>query len=178
MANDPRGRNQKLPVESRVSDESPVTWVSAAVFLTLRTGAASLPSAMTPKTPAAKARAAQRARAGVLAAWRGPQLASAEMAARRASRTVGDILPQVLSTMRLDQKLAESQIQAVWARVIDPTVAAHARPVGLARGTLFVTVDSNTWLSEIVRYRRHEILERLQLAAGKATVERISFRVG
>lgn len=133
---------------------------------------------MLPKTPAAKARAAQQARVGVLAAWRGHHQVSAEVAAKRASRSIGDVLPQVLSSMRLEQKLAESQIQSVWSRVIDPTIAAHARPVGLARGTLFVTVDSNTWLSEIVRYRRHEILERLQLAAGKATVQRISFRVG
>lgn len=133
---------------------------------------------MNAKSPAAQARATQRSRAQVLAAWRGAHLASAEIAARRASRSAGDVLPQVLATMRLDQKLAESQIQSVWSRVVDPTVAAHARPVGLARGTLFVSVDSNTWLSEIVRYRRHEILERLQLAAGKATVQRISFRVG
>jgi glycosyltransferase involved in cell wall biosynthesis len=53
-----------------------------------------------------------------------------------------------------------------------------AQPAGLVRGTLFVNVDSSTWLSEIVRYRRHEILERLQLAVGKAMVQKISFRVG
>ena len=133
---------------------------------------------MQPRSPAAQAHATQRARLRVLSAWRGAGLASAEVAARRASRTAGDLMPQVLATLRLDQKLAESQIQAVWHKVVDPVVAAHAHPVGLARGTLFVNVDSNTWLSEIVRYRRHEILERLQLAAGKATVQRISFRVG
>ncbi len=133
---------------------------------------------MPPKSPAAHARAALQARVRVLAAWRGADLAGAEIAARRASRTAGDLMPQVLATLRLDQKLAESQIQAVWHKVVDPVVAAHAHPVGLARGTLCVNVDSNTWLSEIVRYRRHDILERLQLAAGKATVQRISFRVG
>lgn len=133
---------------------------------------------MLPKSPAAKARIANQARARVLTAWRGAGQVAAEIAARRASKTIGDILPQVLSGMRLDQKLAESQIQSVWAKVIDPQIAAHAKPTGLARGTLFVSVDSNTWLSEIVRYRRHEILERLQLAAGKTTVQRISFRVG
>jgi len=39
-------------------------------------------------------------------------------------------------------------------------------------------VDSNVWLSEIVRYRRQEILQRLQHAFGKELVARISFRVG
>jgi len=34
------------------------------------------------------------------------------------------------------------------------------------------------WLNEIVRYRRKEILDRLQHSFGKEFVARISFRVG
>jgi predicted nucleic acid-binding Zn ribbon protein len=55
---------------------------------------------------------------------------------------------------------------------------AHAQPAGFAKGTLFVNVDSSVWLNEIVRYRRQEILERLQTALGKTVVQKISFRVG
>ncbi|MDE2712936.1 MAG: DUF721 domain-containing protein, partial [Verrucomicrobiota bacterium] len=62
--------------------------------------------------------------------------------------------------------------------LIDPSVTAHAQPAGIRKGTLFVDVDSNVWLSEIVRYRRHEILQRLQHAFGKEFIARISFRVG
>jgi len=39
-------------------------------------------------------------------------------------------------------------------------------------------VDSNVWLAEIVRYRRKEILNRLQHSFGKNLIQRISFRVG
>jgi hypothetical protein len=46
------------------------------------------------------------------------------------------------------------------------------------KGTLFVTVDSSVWLSEIVRYRRKEILDRLQHSFGRELIQRISFRVG
>ena len=56
--------------------------------------------------------------------------------------------------------------------------AAHAQPTGIRKGTLFVTVDSSVWLDEIVRYRRREILERLQHSFGRELVARISFRVG
>jgi predicted nucleic acid-binding Zn ribbon protein len=66
----------------------------------------------------------------------------------------------------------------VWTELLDPNVVAHAQPTGLRKGTLFVTVDSSVWLSEIVRYRRKEILERLQHAFGTNIVQRISFRVG
>jgi len=52
------------------------------------------------------------------------------------------------------------------------------QPAGLRKGTLFVNVDSSVWLSEIVRYRRKEILDRLQHSFGREIIKKISFRVG
>ena len=66
----------------------------------------------------------------------------------------------------------------MWQHSIDPTIAAHAQPTGVNKGTLFVTVDSSVWLDEIVRYRRKEILDRLQNCFGRELIQRISFRVG
>ena len=60
----------------------------------------------------------------------------------------------------------------VWNNLLDPTIVAHAQPTGLRNGTLFVTVDSSVWLSEIVRYRRKEILDRLQHSFGRDTGKR------
>ena len=60
----------------------------------------------------------------------------------------------------------------------DPNIIAHAQPTGLNKGTLFVTVDSSVWLNEIVRYRRKEVLDRLQHSFGSDLIARISFRVG
>lgn len=97
---------------------------------------------------------------------------------RKADRPVSDILGGVLKRLRIDQRQSESHVVAVWKQVIDPVVAAHARPVSLAKGTLFVSVDSSPWLAEIVRYRSREILERLQLAVGKDVVQRVSYRIG
>jgi hypothetical protein len=39
-------------------------------------------------------------------------------------------------------------------------------------------VDSSVWLDEIVRYRRREILERLQNSFGRELIRKISFRLG
>jgi hypothetical protein len=41
-----------------------------------------------------------------------------------------------------------------------------------------VNVDSSVWLAEIVRYRRKEILDRLQHSFGQSVVQKISFRIG
>jgi len=85
-------------------------------------------------------------------------------------------MPKVLAGLRLGQRQAEAEILKVWQHQLDPTITAHARPTGLRKGTLFVAVDSNVWLDEIVRYRRREILERLQNSFGRELVTRISFR--
>ena len=87
-------------------------------------------------------------------------------------------MPGVLARLRMDKRQSEAEIVRVWNSVLDPNVTAHAQPTGINKGTLFVTVDSNVWLSEIVRYRRKEILNRLQLSFGRELIQRISFRVG
>ena len=89
-----------------------------------------------------------------------------------------DLVDKALQTLRLEDRTSESQILKAWNHLIDPTLTAHAQPVGIRKGTLFVNVDHSTWLSEIVRYRREEILERLQHCFGKKMIQRISFRVG
>ena len=88
------------------------------------------------------------------------------------------LLPSLLKELRLDARQSDAEIVKVWNSLIDPAVTAHAQPANLAQGTLFVNVDSSVWLTEIVRYRRKEILERLQNSFGKSVVQKISFRIG
>ena len=114
----------------------------------------------------------------VLAQWRGADLAPLEIAQAVRARATSDVLPKVLSGLRMDQRRAEIEILRIWNQLIDPNIVAHAQPAGIRKGTLFVNVDSSVWLSEIVRYRRKEILDRLQHSFGRELVQRISFRVG
>ncbi|HCE05134.1 MAG TPA: hypothetical protein DEQ62_02250, partial [Verrucomicrobiales bacterium] len=114
----------------------------------------------------------------ILAQWRGIDLTEQEKARLNHARTTADLMPAVMQKLGLKQRQSEAEISKVWTELIDPTVTEHASPVGIRKGTLFVNVDSNVWLSEIVRYRRHEILKRLQHAFGSEMIARISFRVG
>lgn len=119
-----------------------------------------------------------RAARSILAQWRGVDLTEQERARTDRTRKAAGVMPAVLKRIGFDRKRNDAEIIKVWGELIDPAVTAHARPVGLNKGTLFVNVDSNVWLSEIVRYRRHEILQRLQHAFGAELIARISFRVG
>ncbi len=118
------------------------------------------------------------ARQRVLAQWRGVDLNAQEIARTVRTRSAGDIMPRVLSELRIDRRQAEAEVVRVWNNLIDPNIVAHAQPTGIRKGTLFVTVDSSVWLSEIVRYRRKELLNRLQYAFGTELIQRISFRIG
>jgi len=78
----------------------------------------------------------------------------------------------------MDQRRGEAEIVRVWNHQLDPAMTAHAQPTGIRNGTLFVTVDSSVWLAEIIRYRRKEILDRLQHSFGRDVIQKISFRIG
>ena len=118
------------------------------------------------------------ARQRVLAQWRGVDLAPVEESRTLRAGRVGDLMPNLLTKLGIDRRRAEAEVLKVWHNLMDPAIVAHAQPTGLHKGTLFVTVDSSVWLSEIVRYRRKEILNRLQHGFGKEMIARISFRVG
>jgi predicted nucleic acid-binding Zn ribbon protein len=96
----------------------------------------------------------------------------------RPAKRAADLMPGLLQRMRLEQRQGETEIVRVWNQILDPTLTVHAQPTGLNKGTLFVTVDSSVWLDEIVRYRRKDILNRLQLSFGRQLIQRISFRIG
>ena len=114
------------------------------------------------------------ARQRVLAALRGTDLSPQEIARANRTKSAGTLIPHLLKDLRIDTRQAEVEIVKVWNNLIDPTIVA----VGLRKGTLFVTVDSSVWLAEIVRYRRKEILDRLQHSFGRDVIQKISYRIG
>jgi predicted nucleic acid-binding Zn ribbon protein len=118
------------------------------------------------------------ARKRVLAEWRGIDLEPVEKARVVRAQNADQVVSKVLGNLKMDSRRAEIEVVKVWNSLIDPNVVAHAQPANLRNGTLFVNVDSNAWLSEIVRYRRKEILDRLQHSFGKNYIQKISFRVG
>lgn len=117
------------------------------------------------------------ARRQALKDWRGLDVEAFKRAQSINARSLGQMIPKILTDLKLDQRLADTEVFKAWNLLMDPNLVAHAQPAALNKGTLFINVDSSVWLNEIVRYRRSEILERLQHAFGKETVAKISFRV-
>lgn len=110
--------------------------------------------------------------------WRRIDVKELEKTHGSKSFSAGAVVKNLLGKLQLDRRRAETEVVKVWNQTIDPTVTGHAQPVNIHHGTLFVSVDSSVWLDEIVRYRRHEILQRMQHAMGREMVKKISFRIG
>jgi Dna[CI] antecedent, DciA len=128
------------------------------------------------KLPPGPGRRSNRQR--VLAEWRGVDLAPLEKMRTLPARSAAVVLPKLMKDLRMDDRRAEAELVKVWNSLIDPILTAHAQPHNLHKGTLFVNVDSSVWLTEIVRYRRKEILDRLQHSFGRNLIQKISFRIG
>lgn len=114
----------------------------------------------------------------ILAEWRGVDVTPLAVAREDTKHSMGGLVRKVLSGIGLDRKRSEAEIAKVWNQLLDPTLTEHAQPDSIAKGTLFVNVDNSVWLDEIVRYRRKEILQRLQHSFGREVIKRISFRIG
>jgi predicted nucleic acid-binding Zn ribbon protein len=123
-------------------------------------------------------RAWMGARNQALTEWRRVDVRPLEKAWADKAKRSGSVVAAVLGKLKLDRRQAETEIVKVWNRLLDPNIAAHAQPAGIKNGTLFVSVDSSAWLSEIVRYRQREILIRLQSSFGSQTIRKLSFRIG
>jgi len=118
------------------------------------------------------------ARQKVLAQWRGVDLAPLEKMRAASARTADKVISNVLADLKMDSRRADIEIVKVWNESIEPGVTAHAQPVNICKGTLFVTVDSDVWKYEIIRYHRKEILKRMQYSFGLEKIKKIHFRVG
>jgi predicted nucleic acid-binding Zn ribbon protein len=76
------------------------------------------------------------------------------------------VIGAVLAKLDLGEQLWLRRLESEWVEVAGQTLARHARPGRYERRILVVFVDSSSWLSELNRYGRKELLENLQKRFG------------
>lgn len=90
---------------------------------------------------------------------------------------IGDVVPQVLKQLGLENRLWEQALENEWAQLVGPQVAAHARPGRLERKTLYIFVSHSTWLSELSRFSQPRILANLQKRFGADRIKALRFQL-
>ena len=128
--------------------------------------------------PAKRKNAPLNQKSATLRAWRGYDESALNRERIDRLPRMDRLVDRAVQDLKLEQRRGESELLAVWNHLLDPEIVAHAQPAQIRNGVLFVNVDSPVWKDEIVRYRRHEILQRLQDAFGSQLIQKISFRIG
>ena len=95
------------------------------------------------------------------------------MRQKRFSR-IGDILPAVLKSVGLDQKLKEREILSIWPTVVGPEIAARTEAMKIEKGVLYVYVEHPAWLQEL-HFMEKQICQKLRAKAPDIKLERIRF---
>ena len=94
---------------------------------------------------------------------------------RRAPRPLSMALEAVAAELEPPTKLAP--VQAAWAAVVGPVVAAHATPVGERGGVLEVVCDESVWAAEL-ELMGPDLVARLQVAVGTHEITSLRCRTG
>ncbi len=91
---------------------------------------------------------------------------------------VDKLVPKVVKSLGLEQRLQESQVFFHWPDIVGKDIARHAQPVSLRNRLLIVAVDHPVWLQELRRYHKDLLLQKVRERIGKTAVKDIAFRIG
>lgn len=90
---------------------------------------------------------------------------------------VGDILPAVIKSIGLDQKIKELELLKLWPAVVGRDIAARTEAVKVEDGVLHVRVEHGAWMQEL-HFLEREIIERLREECPEVKIHRIRFGTG
>ena len=60
------------------------------------------------------------------------------------------------------QKNGSEEILSGWTEIVGPEVASHAKPLKMAKGALFIEVDSSAWLHQLNTFAKPVLLNTLK----------------
>jgi len=90
----------------------------------------------------------------------------------RPAARIGEVLPSVLSDLRLAGPLRAQTVVDRWSEVAGERLSAHVRATVVEKGVLCLEAESAVWMSE-VRFQERRILSRLQEMCGAEHVREI-----
>lgn len=92
-------------------------------------------------------------------------------------RPVRDLMNGLLEKWGVAESLARARMFQEWEDRVGDRIAERARPVGFDGGTLFVEVESASWLTEL-RMMKRQLIARVNAGRKRGRVENIVFVQG
>ncbi len=87
------------------------------------------------------------------------------------------LVPRVMKTLGLEQRLHQAQVLHLWPQIVGPAVANLSRPFSLRNGRLELRVDHPAYIQEL-RPHKPLMLQKIAARVGTGVVRDILFRVG
>jgi predicted nucleic acid-binding Zn ribbon protein len=94
---------------------------------------------------------------------------------KRPTRTVGQMLPTVLSELGLTPAAQGVRVLQVWDEALGE-FAPYCRPDGIRNGTLVARVPDSAWMQRL-QLEKPQILGRLEELLGEPVAQEIRFRI-
>lgn len=92
-------------------------------------------------------------------------------------RSTDTLISALFASFGLSAKLDEHRLMAEWSQLVGAQIAAHTMPREVRGRTLWVVVDSSTWLHELTLLKPI-LLEKIAPRTGKADVRDVRFVIG
>jgi len=86
-------------------------------------------------------------------------------------------LHSVLNRYGASREIREHRILIFWSKIVGERVAAHTTPDALSKGTLWVRVDSSSWMHQL-SFLKEEIQAKANEMCGDQLVSDIRFHLG
>lgn len=97
------------------------------------------------------------------------------MRIKRAPRSLGSILKEVVDSFGIEGKLHEGRIIATWQDIVGERIGQEVEKVWVNDGKLFVRIKSSVWRQEL--YLNRELwCRRLNEELGREMIKAIIFR--
>ncbi len=88
---------------------------------------------------------------------------------------IGSIIGSVVDKMELNKKLRVSNVFNHWKDIVGPEISKKSKPQKLVRKTLYVSVTTSTWASEL-SLMSEKLIEKVNSFIGEDAVKAIRFK--
>lgn len=89
--------------------------------------------------------------------------------------TIGSLAADLLKGSGLEAKFWEQTLMEEWHALVGDAIARRARPGQMQRKTLTIYVSNATWLNELARYGKSDLLNKLQERFGADRIAELRF---
>lgn len=89
-------------------------------------------------------------------------------------KEIANIVPSVLRGRGWEAQMELHSIFSNWKKVVDETTAAHAEPLKIVKGTLWVEVENSAWLQQF-QYQKIFLLKSINASYKNVAIRDVRF---